>query len=103
MHKRVKAMFTLYQIGFCSLSKVALVQCEQVLMFCFGADVVPKNSLSVLQFAMILFDLKRSFAKRGSIAISGPIKVFKLDSDPFQNLSDVPHSTAEQSSSVLEQ
>ena len=71
-------------------------------MFCFGAEVVPKNSLSVLQFAMILFDLKRSFAKRVSIAISGPIKVFKLDSDRFKKLSDVPHSTAEQSSSALE-
>ena len=53
--KRVKAMFTLYKIGFCSLSKVAPVQCEQVSMFCFGAEIVPKNSLSVLQFAIILF------------------------------------------------
>ena len=38
------AMFTLYRIGFCSVSKVALVQCEQELMFCFGAEIVPKRS-----------------------------------------------------------
>ena len=28
-----KAMFTLYQIGFCSVSSVAPVQCEQQLVF----------------------------------------------------------------------
>ena len=41
---RNKAMFTLYQIGFCSVSKVAPVQCEQELMFCCGAEIVPKRS-----------------------------------------------------------
>ena len=39
-----KAMFTLYRIGFCSVSKVAPVQCEQELMFCCGAEIVPKRS-----------------------------------------------------------
>ena len=39
-----KAMFTLYRIGFCSVSKVAPIQCEQELMFCCGAEVVPKRS-----------------------------------------------------------
>ena len=39
-----QAMFTLYQIGFCSVSKVAPVQCEQELMFCCGAEIVPKRS-----------------------------------------------------------
>ena len=39
-----KAMFTLYLIGFCSVSKVAPVQCEQELMFCCGAEIVPKRS-----------------------------------------------------------
>ena len=38
------AMFTLYRIGFCSVSKVAPVQCEQELMFCCGAEIVPKRS-----------------------------------------------------------
>ena len=39
-----KGMFTLYQIGFCSVSNVALVQCEQELMLCWGAEIVPKRS-----------------------------------------------------------
>ena len=39
-----KAMFTLYRLGFCSVSKVAPVQCEQELMFCCGAEIVPKRS-----------------------------------------------------------
>ena len=49
-HKRTEishvsqAMFTLYRIGFCSVSKVAPVQCEQELMFCCGAEIVPKRS-----------------------------------------------------------
>ena len=29
-----QGMFTLYWIGFCSVSRVAPVQCEQELMFC---------------------------------------------------------------------
>ena len=40
----IQAMFTLYRIGFCSFSKVAPVQCEQELMFCCGAEIVPKRS-----------------------------------------------------------
>ena len=36
-------MFTLYRIGFCSVSKVAPVQCEQELMLCCGAEIVPKR------------------------------------------------------------
>ena len=39
-----EAMFTLYRIGFCSVSKVAPVQCEQELMFCCGAEIVPRRS-----------------------------------------------------------
>ena len=38
------AMFTLYRIGFCSVAKVAPVQCEQELMFRCGAEIVPKRS-----------------------------------------------------------
>ena len=41
---KVEAMFTLYRIGFCSVSKVASVQCEEELMFCCGAEIVPKRS-----------------------------------------------------------
>ena len=40
----IEAMFTLYRIGFCSVAKVAPVQCEQELMFCYGAEIVPKCS-----------------------------------------------------------
>ena len=39
-----RAMFTLYRIGFCSVSKVAPVQCEQELMSCCGAEIVLKRS-----------------------------------------------------------
>ena len=59
--------FTLYQIGCCSISKVAPVQCEQELMFCCGAEncseVFPvwTGALSIMQFAKLPFDLKRSF------------------------------------------
>ena len=36
-----KAMFTLYRVGFCSVSKVAPVQCEQKLMLRRNAEIVP--------------------------------------------------------------
>ena len=39
-----ETMFTLYGIGFCSVSKVAPVQCEQELMFCCDAEIVPTRS-----------------------------------------------------------
>ena len=39
-----EAMFTLYRIGFCSVSKVAPVQCEQELIFCCDAEIVTKRS-----------------------------------------------------------
>ena len=39
-----QAMFTLYQIGFCSVAKVASIQCEQEIMSCCGAQIVPKHS-----------------------------------------------------------
>ena len=44
LRPHTEAMFTLYRIGFCSVSKVAPVQCEQELMFCCGAEIVPKRS-----------------------------------------------------------
>ena len=55
-----KAMFTLYRIGFCSVSKVAPVQCEQELMFCCGAEVVLKRS-QCEQKPYPLCNLQRSF------------------------------------------
>ena len=42
--EKCQAMFTLYRIGFCSVSKVAPVQCEQELMFCCDAEIVLKRS-----------------------------------------------------------
>ena len=36
--------YALYRIGFCSVSKVAPVQCEQELIFCCDAEIVPKRS-----------------------------------------------------------
>ena len=40
----VQTTFTLYRIGFCSISKVVLVQYEKELMFCCSAEIVPKRS-----------------------------------------------------------
>ena len=92
-------MFTLYRIGFCSISKVAPVQCEQELMFCCGAEILPKRSqceqkpypLCNLQRSLLIW--KDHLPKRGSVAIFAPIKVFRLDSDRFKNLSDTERST----------
>ena len=94
-----KAMFTLYRIGFCSVSKVTPVQCEQELMFCCGAEIVPKHSqceqkpypLCNLQRSLLIW--KDNLPIRGSVAISAPIKVFRLDSDRLKNLSDTERST----------
>ena len=92
-------MFTLYRIGFCSVSKVAPVQCEQELMFCCGAEIVPKRSqceqkpypLCNLQRSLLIW--KDNLPIRGSVAISAPIKVFRLDSDRLKNLSNTERST----------
>ena len=92
-------MFTLYRIGFCSVSKVAPIQCEQKLMFCCGAETVPKRSQCEhkpypsynLQLSLLVS--KDHLPKRGSVAISAPIKVFRLDSDRFRNLFDTERST----------
>ena len=92
-------MFTLYRIGFCSVSKVAPVQCEQELMFCFVAEIVPKRSqceqkpYPLCNLQRSLFIWKDNLPIRGSVAISAPIKVFRLDSDRLKNLSDTERST----------
>ena len=92
-------MFTLYRIGFCSVSKVAPVQCEQELRFCCGAEIVPKRSqceqkpypLCNLQRSLLIW--KDNLPIRGSVAISAAIKVFRLDTDRLKNLSDTERST----------
>ena len=92
-------MFTLYRIGFCSVSKVAPIQCEQELMSCCGAQIAPKRSQCEhkpypsynLQRSLLIS--KDHLPKRGSVAISAPIKVFRLDSDHLKNLSDTERST----------
>ena len=78
--KYYKAMFTLYRIGFCSVSKVAPLQCEQELMFCCGAEIVPKrsqceqkpNPLCNLQRSVLIW--KDNLPKRGSVASQKPIR-----------------------------
>ena len=92
-------MFTLYRIGFCSVSKVAPGQCEQELIFCWGAEIVPDRSqceqkpypLCNLQRSLLIW--KDHLPKRGSVAFSAPIKVFRLDSNRFKNHSDRERST----------
>ena len=81
MTEAIKAMFTLYRIGFCSVWKVALVQCEQELIFCCGAEIVPERSQCEqkpypwcnLQRSLLIW--KDHLPKRGSVAISAPISV----------------------------
>ena len=92
-------MFTLYRIGFCSVSKVAPILCKKELMFCCGAEAVSKRS-QCQHRPYPSYNLERSvliskdhLPKRGSVAISAPIKVFRLDSDRFRNLPDTERST----------
>ena len=104
-------MFTLYWIGFCSMSKVAPIQCEQKFMFCSGAEIVPKvpqcepepyPSYNLQCFFLISKD---HLPVRGSGAFSAPIKCSDLTqtvlkTNPIRN---VPLSTAERNSTVPEQ
>ena len=77
-------MFTLYWIGFCSVSKVALIQCEQELILCSGAEIVSKRSQCEhkpypsynLQPSILIS--KDHLPVRGSVAISAPIKCSDL-------------------------
>ena len=106
-----EAMFTLYRIGFCSVAKVAPIQCEQELMPCCGAQIVPNRSQCEhkpypsynLQHSLLISE--DHLPKRGSVAISAPIKVFRLIRTVSKTypIRKVPLSTAEQSSTVLEQ
>ena len=92
-------MFTLYQISFCSVAKVAPIQCEQELMLCCRAQIVPKRSQCEhkpypsynLQRSLLIS--KDHLPKRGSVAIFAPIQVFRLDLDNFKNLSNTECST----------
>ena len=92
-------MFTLYWIGFCSISKVAPVQCQQEQMFGCGAEIVRKRSQSEQKpypscnLQLSFLNWKDHLPARSSIAISAPIKVFRLDSDRFKNLSGTERST----------
>ena len=69
------------------------------LMFCCGAEIVLKRSqceqqpylLCSLQRCLLIW--KDRLPKWGSVAISAPIKVFRLDSHRFKNLSDTERST----------
>ena len=100
-------MFTLYRIGFCSVAKVAPIQCEQELMSCYRAQIVPKRSqcehkpyLSYnLQSSLLIS--KDHLPKRGSIAISAPIKIRTVSKT--YRIRNIPLSTAERSSTVPEQ
>ena len=106
-----KAMFTLYWIGFCSVSKLAPTQCEQELMFCSGAEIVPKRSQCEHKLYPA-YNLQRSrliskdyLPERGSLAISAPIKCSDLTrtASKIYPIRNVPLSTAERSSSIPEQ
>ena len=95
----------------CSASKVAPIQCEQELMFCCGAEIVPKRSQCEhkpypsysLQRSLLIS--KDHLPVRDSVAISAPIKCsdFTRTVSKTYPIRDVPLSTAERSSSVPEQ
>ena len=106
-----KAMFTLYRIGFCSVSQVAPIQCEQELMFCSGAEIVPKRSQCEHK-PYPAYNLQRSpliskdhLTVRASVAISALIKCSDLTRSVSKTypIRNVPLSTAERSSSVPKQ
>ena len=79
--------------------EVALVQCEQELMFHCSAEIVPKRSWCEqkpypsynLQCSLLI--RKCHLPIRGFVAISARIKVFRLGSDRSENLSDTKRST----------
>ena len=95
-----KAMFTLYRIGFCSVSKVASIQCEQELMFCCRAEIVSKRSQCELKpypsynLQRSLLILKDHLPVRGSVAISVPIKCSDLTRTVSKTYGDKERSTA---------
>ena len=68
-------------------------------MFCGAAEIVPKcfqceqkpYRSYILQRSLFIW--KDHLPERGSVAISAPINVFRLDSDRFKNLSDTERST----------
>ena len=107
-------MFTLYRIGFCTVSKVAPIQYEQELMFCCGAEIVPKRSqCEHKQYPS--YNLQRSLLiSKDHSAVQASTrfccnfcsdKVIRLEwtvskTSPIRN---VPLSTAERISSVSEQ
>ena len=68
-------------------------------MFCCRAEIVPKHSqcehkpYPSYNFQRSLLISEDHLPKRCSVAISAPIKVFRLDSDRFKNLSDTERST----------
>ena len=105
-------MFTPYRIGFCSVSKVALVQCEQEYVHRCAAlqkglrfktvHTVLVRSGSHLDQVVVASNLLIG----GFVAISAPTEVFRLGLDRFKSLSDTGPSTfnsgAEQSSPTSE-
>ena len=102
-------MFTLYWIGFCSISEVAPIQCEQELMFCCGAEIVPKRSQCEHK-PYPSYNLQRSvliseghLPARGFVAISAPIKCSDLTRTVSRTypIRNVPLSTAKRSRAVL--
>ena len=102
-------MFTLYRIGFCSVSKVAPIQCEQELMFCSGTEIVPKRSqcehkpYPAYNLQRSLLISKDYLPVRGSVAIPAPIKCSDLTRTVSKTypIRNVPLSTAERSGAVL--
>ena len=87
--------------------KIAPIECEQKFMFCSGAELfrsVPSvNTDPIRQFATFPFDFKRSFTSTRFRCNFSSDKVFRIKLDRFKNLSDIPLSTAERSSTVPEQ
>ena len=84
---------------FCSISKVAPLQCKQELMFCCSAEIVSlRSQCEQKQYLSYIFQdslliCKDHLPARGSIVVSVLIKVFRFHSDHFKNLPDTERYT----------
>ena len=95
-----EAMFTLYWIGFTPFQKLLRYsvnknRCSVAMHELFRS--IPSVNRSHIRHTICNTpsDLKGSFTNTRliSVAISAPIKLFRLDSDRFKNLSDIERYT----------
>ena len=91
----IKAIITLYRIGFRPVSKVSPVHCELHVAVQRSFQSVPSEQKPYpsynLQRSLLIW--KDHLPIRDFAAISALVKVFRLGSERFKNLSDTEHFT----------